>query len=291
MPAKPLGGEAKSDGKPKDEFFYDGQGWSWRGPEVFNIADDTDGDQSRADDCTASAVYGSHQIDGHGVGLLRPSMAVVILVVITALLMPESWIGHSAHNMDLIRETVSAATGAYETGDAAPVIAPANAPANAAAVGDAAPATAPANASATAANVGGVPEARTEIVRWKGLKPVCLGESFVVGAKIVKLRKTVDLESQEAARLSPGTRIRLLGPCQNQHGLVRVFLCVVAEDTIARATGLDTASTEQASEPSASGRPRFAPQQERGPHCLEGHRGWATLTAEFIQGPRYFELA
>mmetsp|Transcript_49781 Transcript_49781/g.96144 ORF Transcript_49781/g.96144 Transcript_49781/m.96144 type:complete len:277 (+) Transcript_49781:92-922(+) len=275
MPAKPRGGEAKSDGKPKGEFYYDGQRWSWRGPEVFSIADDTDGDQNRA-------AYGSRQVDGHGVGLLRPSLAVVILVVIIALLMPESWIGHAAHNMDMIRETVPATRRANVSGDTVTTTAPASFPAS----GDTVTTTAPARAPAS----GGVPEARTEIVRWKGLKPQCLGESFVVGVRVVKLRKTADLDSQETARLSPGTRVSLLRPCQNQQGLVRAFLCAVAEDTVARDTGQDAASTVQSSIPSASGRLQFVPGQRGGPRCLEGYRGWATLTAEFIQGPRYFEL-
>jgi len=324
MPVKPPGGEAKSGGTPKDEFFYDGQRWSWRSPEVFNIADDTDGDQNRADECTASAVYGSHQVDGYGARLLKPSMAAVILVVLVALLIPEKWIGHGANNMDFVRETAAGETRAHVpgnatadaepgdavtetaatsvqtagdvadkpspasptggTGDVVPEPAPPNAPAES--IGESAPTT----AMATVPAAGGAPQARTEIVRWKGLKPECLAESFVVGAKIVKLRNTADLESQEIARLSPGTRVRLLRPCQNQQGLVRVLLCAVAEDTVAQATRQDTASPTRSSKPSASGRLQFVPRQTLSPRCLDGLRGWATLTAEFIQGPRYFEL-
>lgn len=89
------------------------------------------------------------------------------------------------------------------------------------------------------------------LVSWRGLVPTCTGERFRVGQRLVKIRETSDKESRELVRLPPGSLAERTGPCENHGGLVRM--------PVRTAAG-----------------------------AADVH-GWATLTAEFVQGPRFFE--
>lgn len=100
---------------------------------------------------------------------------------------------------------------------------------------------------------------RPELVRWRGLVPVCQGIRFHVGERVAKLRAAADKDSAEVARLPPGTLVERVGDCVNQDGLVRALL-----RTLVVVAGAAAGSLVQA-------------------------EGWATLTAEFIQGPRFFD--
>jgi len=82
-----------------------------------------------------------------------------------------------------------------------------------------------------------------------------------VGERVAKLRAAAGKDSAEAARLSPGTLVERVGDCVNQDGLVRAPVRVLVG--VAGAAGGNPAREE----------------------------GWATLTAEFTQGPRFFDPA
>mmetsp|Transcript_102116 Transcript_102116/g.288386 ORF Transcript_102116/g.288386 Transcript_102116/m.288386 type:complete len:224 (+) Transcript_102116:80-751(+) len=106
---------------------------------------------------------------------------------------------------------------------------------------------------------GNAPPKAEELVRWNGLTPECLGQRFVVGPRTVILRASAAKDSQILGRLVEGTAVQREGPCTNHDGLVRVLVSVAGN------------ATEGASGPQA------------------GLRGWATLTAESVQGPRFFD--
>jgi len=106
----------------------------------------------------------------------------------------------------------------------------------------------------------------TPLVHWHGLVPDCPGEHFVVADRPVKLRKTADKDSEVVSRLHSGTMVSRTGPCENHNGLVRVPLSV-------HINGSDTFNN--------------APKQ----HANLEVQGWATLTAEHLNGPRFFKQA
>eukprot|EP00928_Gymnodinium_smaydae_P099484 TRINITY_DN9509_c0_g1_i1.p1 TRINITY_DN9509_c0_g1~~TRINITY_DN9509_c0_g1_i1.p1 ORF type:complete len:206 (-),score=24.92 TRINITY_DN9509_c0_g1_i1:115-732(-) len=107
------------------------------------------------------------------------------------------------------------------------------------------------------------------LVQWQGLLPLCPSERFVVACKMLKLRAAVAKDSPEVGQVARGKHVRRVGPCQNFEGLVRVPIAVPtsAATVIDTAAVLDGASTNES----------------------ELH-GWATLTAEFVRGPRFLEL-
>lgn len=98
------------------------------------------------------------------------------------------------------------------------------------------------------------PSPSEPIVQWRGLKPVCLAERYVaLPGKDVRLRRDVDMSSPAVGRIPEGTVVARTGECQNQAGLVRMPVLAAPSD---------------------------------GTEALEG---WVTLTAEFLQGPRFLE--
>jgi len=111
------------------------------------------------------------------------------------------------------------------------------------------------------------------VVRWHGLVPECPAERFVVGARPVKLRVSAAKDSEAVALLSSGTVVRRVGRCENHAGLVRVLIAAPGS----AATPLGDVPVVRTDRP--------------GVHSMETHevRGWATLTAEFVQGPRFLE--
>lgn len=99
------------------------------------------------------------------------------------------------------------------------------------------------------------PKPSEPIVQWRGLKPVCLAERYMaLPGKDVRLRRDVDMSSPAVGRIREGTMVARTGECQNQAGLVRM--------------------------------PVVAPPSDGTEEALEG---WVTLTAEFLQGPRFLE--
>mmetsp|Transcript_33392 Transcript_33392/g.105829 ORF Transcript_33392/g.105829 Transcript_33392/m.105829 type:complete len:226 (-) Transcript_33392:124-801(-) len=108
-------------------------------------------------------------------------------------------------------------------------------------------------------------EASAELVRWHGLVPLCPQDRFVVSARPVILRATADKNSSEVARVPSGVAVRRVGPCENHAGLVRMPILVPVNATV---THLRMEAEEKDVQV----------------------QGWVTLTAEFLQGPRFFEL-
>mmetsp|Transcript_6414 Transcript_6414/g.15805 ORF Transcript_6414/g.15805 Transcript_6414/m.15805 type:complete len:236 (+) Transcript_6414:161-868(+) len=123
-----------------------------------------------------------------------------------------------------------------------------------------------------------------ELVRWQGLEPTCPGLRFrVAPGHVVKLREGPKRDSAEVAAVAPGAVARRLGPCQNEAGLVRVLLAFPANATMQH-------GSRPAEGPGAGAQPAGASEGTGDGGVGGGEvRGWATLTAEFVRGPRFFE--